>query len=143
MMKANLKYTHIEANKFSEPHEHVTINNNSTITQVEIVDGVLSVGFLFKSMYEPKIGEIKIEGNILIKDSADKLDAVVEEWNASGQKNLPVDIAEEIHNYILSNCVTETVIIAREIQLPSPIPLPRISLKNKVKNKEETNSYIR
>lgn len=142
-MKISLRYNSIEANKFNEAQGHVTVNNNSTITDVETIEGKLSVGFLFKSKYEPNVGEIRITGETLVEDSKENIERAVKEWDESGQKNLPLDMAEEIHNFIIFNCVTETVLLAREIQLPSPIPIPKLSMKDTKKEKEDTGSYIR
>ncbi|MBN2014668.1 MAG: hypothetical protein JW778_05765 [Candidatus Altiarchaeota archaeon] len=143
MIKISVRYDSIEANKFNEPQGYITVNNNSTITDVERVEGRLSIGFTFKSKYEPDIGEVKITGKTIVEDSEEKMEKAVKEWDKSGQKNLPLDMAEEIHNFIIFNCVTETVILAREIQLPSPIPMPKVAMKDKNKEKEDTGNYIR
>lgn len=142
MMKIRLRYTSISATKIAEPSGRVEIHNNSTITNVESVGATISVGFSFTSTYEPKIGEIKIVGNIKISTQKEKAEEVLREWENSGKKNLPLDFAEDIHNNIIFNCINEAVLLAREIQLPPPIPMPRISIKEKPKEKEDT-SYIR
>lgn len=141
-MKIDLKYTEIGAKRFSEARGRINVNNNSTITSVDLVDDKVSIEFLFTSSYEPNVGEIRIKGNILVSDSKENIERTVKEWKESGQKNLPADMAEDVHNAIISNCVIETVILAREIQLPSPVPVPKISMKDKEK-REGTESYIR
>jgi len=141
-MKIDLKYTEIGAKRFSEAKGRINVNNNSTITSVDLVDDKVSIEFLFISSYEPNVGEIRIKGNISLSDSKENIERTVKEWEESGQKNLPADMAEDVHNAIISNCVIETVILAREIQLPSPMPVPKISMKDKEK-REGTESYIR
>ncbi len=142
-MKIDLKYTEIEAKRFSEAKGRVNVSNNSTITSVTQAGDKASIDFVFTSSYEPNVGEIRIKGNIRVSDSKENVERVVKEWEESGQKNLSTDMAEDIHNVIISNCVIETVILAREIQLPSPVPIPRISMKGKEKSREGTESYIR
>jgi hypothetical protein len=142
-MKVNLTYTSLEVNKSSEPVGHVEINNNSSINSVERVDGKVAVGFSFTSTYEPNVGAIKITGKLTVDDSPENMERAVKEWEASGKRNLPADIAENIHNSIIFNCVTEAVILAREIQLPPPMPMPHISITDKQKQQEETGNYIR
>jgi hypothetical protein len=142
-MKVDLRYTEIGAKRLGEASGRVNVNNNSTITSLSQVEGKLSLQFLFTSSYEPNVGEIRIRGDILVSDSEKNIEKAVRAWEESGQKNLPVDMAEDVHNAIISNCVVETVILAREIQLPSPVPLPRISMKDREKQREETESYIR
>jgi hypothetical protein len=142
-MNINLKYTSLEVSKKAEPVGHVEINNNSSITSVESVEGKVAVGFSFTSIYEPNVGAIKITGKLTIDDSPENMERAVKEWEASGRKNLPADIAENIHNSIIFNCVTEAVILAREIQLPPPMPMPHITITDKLKQHEETGNYIR
>lgn len=142
-MEIDLRYTEIEARRFGEARDRVNVNNNSTITAVSRVDDKMSLEFVFTSSYEPDVGEIKIKGRLLVSDSEENIRAAMEAWEESGQKNLPRDMAENVHNLIISNCVIETVILSREIQLPSPVPMPRISMKDKEKPGSETESYIR
>ena len=72
-----------------------------------------------------------------MKGEKEKIDAAYTQWVESEKKHLPKDIAERIHNLILFNSITESVIIARELQLPSPIPMPRVNIADK-----QDTSYI-
>ena len=142
-MRIDLRYTEIGARRFGEAKGRININNNSTITSVDLIDDKVSIEFLFTSSYEPNVGEIRIKGNILVSDSKENIERTIKEWGRSGRKNLPADIAEDIHNAIISNCIMETVILAREIQLPSPVPVPKVSMKDRERSREGTESYIR
>ncbi len=101
----------------------------------------LAVGCVVKSAYEPNVGEIRLEGLVTISDTEEKVTGALNFWEESGKKNLPEDLAESIHNYIIMNCMTETVVISREVHLPSPIPAPRVAVKKKEEG--DTESYIR
>ena len=136
-METFLRYTGIDANKFKNPEGPVNINNNSSISGVEKKGEGLIVEFSFTSKYEPDVGEIKLKGEVAVKGEKEKIDAAYTQWVESEKKHLPKDIAERIHNLILFNSITESVIIARELQLPSPIPMPRVNIADK-----QDTSYI-
>lgn len=146
-MHADLKYKNLEAKRFLPVSGPVNINNNSTLTAVSKVDEKLEINFVFSSNYQPNIGLIRIEGDLLLSDSKESVDRAIKEWENSGKKNLPTDIAEKVHNIILSNCIAGAVILSREIHLPPPIPTPHVSIGQKgiqsSESKKETESYIR
>jgi hypothetical protein len=142
-MEIRLKYSSIAANKSAEPSGHVEITNNSTLTKVDAAAGGISVGFSFTSTYAPNVGEIRITGDVTVTGPEENIAEALRQWEASGRKDLPVGIAEDIHNLILFNCVTEATLMAKEIQLPPPMPMPRVSISDKPKQKEDTGNYIR
>ncbi len=145
-MKIELRYRNLEVKRFGESSGSVNINNNSTLTSVERVEGKVSVNFVFSTNYDPGIGVIRIEGNLSFSDTEENMKRALEEWKKSGGKNLPVDLAEKVHNTILSNCVVQATLLSKEVQLPPPIPMPNVSIgkkEDKVEVKGETNNYIR
>jgi len=145
-MKIELRYRNLEVKRFSESSGSVNINNNSTLTSVERVEDKVSVNFVFSTNYDPGIGVIRIEGNLSFSDTEENMERAMDEWKKSGGKNLPVDLAEKVHNTILSNCVVQATLLSKEVQLPPPIPMPNVSIgkkEDKAEVKGETNNYIR
>jgi hypothetical protein len=150
-MNIQLNVKNIEARKFADVKGPININNNSTVTGVSGSGDTLNVSFIFSCRYEPNIGIIKIEGDVSIADSEESTKTALDEWEGSGKKNLPPEIAEKLHNVILSNCMVGATIISKEIRLPAPIPTPKISLeKSDVKESkhhteidEDIQCYIR
>lgn len=127
----------------------LNIHNNSTIKSVSKIEGRLTVDFAFTCTYEPGIGLIRIEGDLSIQDSEENIDRAIKEWEKGG-RNLPTDLAEKVHNTILSSCIVESVILTKDVGLPAPIPTPNISLSKKegqetktAANNGNTQSYIR
>lgn len=134
-MNTTANYKAIEARKFrSEINGQIQISSKNTITNVTKVENGLSVGFVFTNSYEPDIGFIRIEGEIFIPLSPEEADNTIKEWKSSGKKRLPEEMAETVHNSIISNCIMEAAIISREIQLPPPFPIPHIQI-----GKEQTS----
>lgn len=140
-----VRYNSIEVRRYAPAISgQVNINNNSTVTNVDEVDGKLSVGFVFSSSYEPNIGLIRMEGELLVTESKENVERALDEWKKTGKKNLPEDIAEKTHNAILSNCIVEATILSREVQLPPPIPTPQVKMgKGDGDAGVDTQSYIR
>jgi hypothetical protein len=85
----------------------------------------ISMQFDFTTSYTPKIGEIKIEGELLYM--AEKNKEVLEEWQKG--ERLPEDISMEVFNYLFKRCLLKVANIAEDLQLPAPIPFPKIKQK--------------
>ena len=66
----------------------VNINNNASIKNVEITEIDVGKGkqpaarftFEFKASYEPNIGFIQLEGEVIWTDKKETIDALVKEW---------------------------------------------------------------
>ncbi len=139
-MNFSITFRNLDARRVGVTTGQVNINNNSTITSVQEVDGRLSIGFAFSCNYEPNIGLVRVEGEVMVDDSKEKVEKAVDEWNNSGRKKLPKEIAEKVHNVILSNCIIEASILARDVKLPAPVPMPKVNLE---RDTEADTSYIR
>jgi len=142
---SSVTYKTLEARRFGVVNQPVNINNNSTVTNVTADGENLNISFVFSSSYEPNIGIVRIEGELSLKETKDVVSKVVSSWKESQYKNIPSEIAEKIHNSILSNCIVEASILAREISLPVPLPAPSINMGNKAGAQSviDTQHYIR
>ena len=88
---------------------------------------VLSLAFEFVTNYDPKVGEIKIGGNLLyLTDDNKKL---LKQWGK--EKKLPEKPSLEILNYLFRRCLLKVSNIAEDLQLPPPLPMPTIKPKAK------------
>ncbi|MBD3389151.1 MAG: hypothetical protein GF416_08660 [Candidatus Altiarchaeales archaeon] len=137
-MDISLSFKSLDARRHGGSQQHVNINNNSTITNVSGDEGRLTVSFAFSSNYEPNIGSVRIEGDLVVEGDAELVEKAVQEWGDSNSRNLPKELAEQVHNTILTNCIIEASVLARDVKLPSPVPMPQVKLKD-----NETQSYIR
>lgn len=135
----------VEAKRTSKnPPQPMNISNNSTLTAVSKAGDKLSVGFKFMCNYEPDVGFIRVEGEVLVEGPAENIDKALEEWAKSNGKNLPREMAEHVHNVILTNCIVEATVLSREVRLPAPIPLPRVAINNEAPVSDyDVSHYIR
>lgn len=151
MNSINIKFRNLEIKRLAGQIDGpVNIHNNSTLRAVSRIEGQLVADFSFSCNYEPGIGLIRIEGDVIVRDSEENIERALKEWEKGG-KNLPSDIAERIHNAILSSCTVESVVLSKEVGLPAPIPTPAISLTKREETGtkpgrpcgDDTKSYIR
>lgn len=107
----------------------VRIDHNSTVTVVkEAQPGTASVEFRYTASYGAA-GIITIEG-ALVWEGTPAFDAskLTETWRQSAQ--MPPEVASEIHTVVMRVCVPEAVGIAKNLQLPPPIPLPQVKFQD-------------
>lgn len=122
----------------------VNINNNAAIKQIEKTDimmgakkqDALKFVFEFKSDYEPNLAYIMLIGDVLWMDKQEQIEDIKKQWDAS--KKISPEIMTAVINTILARCTVEALILSRELNLPSPIPVPRIQINNEVQ--EQKNS---
>jgi hypothetical protein len=92
----------------------------------ELSEREASVDFRFTANYravEEVVGLIRIEGRIVYEGQARNL---VRQWTSTNQ--MPNEVANEIHTVIMNNCIPEAVMIARDLRLPPPIPMPTVNI---------------
>jgi len=110
----------------------VSIKNNVTIKDVEETNlafgkekqNALKILFEFASKYEPKIGSILIEGNLMFMGESKKVKEILNGW--SKDKKIPKDAMSAILNNILTRCNIQALILSQDVNLPPPIPLPKV-----------------
>jgi len=129
-MNVTARYKAIEARRFESGTnlQTIQITSKSTLNYLAKAENGLSVGFVFVSNYEPNIGFIRIEGEIYIAANPEEANKALKEWESSENKHLPQEMAETVHNSIITNCMMETAVISREINLPPPFPIPHVQL---------------
>ncbi len=115
----------------------ISISNNIGITNVIEAKvpfandkmKCIKVEFKFESKYEPDVAIISLEGDILYMLPTESADNLMTSW--STKKNLSGDLIQPIMNAILSKANVEALILSKELNLPSPIPLPKVNIQNK------------
>ncbi|HTY46541.1 MAG TPA: hypothetical protein VEH08_02270 [Methanomassiliicoccales archaeon] len=127
MQVKSFEITGIEAKRFSKPGEklnNIRIDHNSTVTQIaKVADDVVVADFRFTANYVG-LGYIKIEGQVLVQG---EVGDVLGEWQR--MNSMPPDFANLVHNTVVPNCIPTAMLIARDIRLPPPVPMPRINVQ--------------
>lgn len=112
----------------------VNINNNVGIKNLEetklninTTKKALKMEFEFTSKYEPNIGDILLEGDVVYLIDKDKAEEVIKNWKKN--KKLEKDIMTDVLNNVLAKCNIEALILSKDMNLPPPIPLPKVGDK--------------
>lgn len=131
--------TSIDARRFTkhgEKHKNIRIDHNSSVTLVtELNDKEAKVDFRFTANYAG-LGMIRIEGSLIYEGDALSL---TKQWSTNN--NMPDNVAGEIHTTIMNNCIPEAMLLARDIRLPPPIPMPKVNIRGKKKGSGEPGGY--
>ncbi|NMC77044.1 MAG: hypothetical protein GYA60_07120 [Candidatus Methanofastidiosa archaeon] len=116
--------TGIEAKRFirvDEGSPSVSISSNITLTDAYLNNtNNLFVEFVFCCNYTPNVCSLKIEG-VFIYEGSDK-EEIISEWKE--KKRLDSGRFLFVHNSILYRCFIEAVGISKDINVPSPVPIP-------------------
>ncbi|HIH38580.1 TPA: hypothetical protein HA245_06575 [Candidatus Woesearchaeota archaeon] len=128
-------FTTIHVEKKGNPKGKVDISNNVRILSIQKKDMSWSrddqeglvFAFEFISGYEPNMGIIKLEGEVLYLIDKAKAKKVIDEW--AKDKKISPEITENVLNTVLTKCNIEALILSQQINLPPPIPLPKVAHK--------------
>ncbi len=101
---------------------------------------ILRVAFDYLCSYEPKVGFLNIRGNMFILVDKKSGDKILENWK--DKKSLPKDVLEFVINVVLQRCTIDAINFAQKLNLPSPVPLPKVKVNVQDKNeaKKSDNS---
>ncbi|SRR3989338_4226377 len=108
----------------------VKINNNVSIKDVEDMSFALEgkkglkFTFDFTCNYEPDLGKIEVEGQVLFVDETATIENVKKAWEKG--KKIPMDVMEQIVNGALHKGNIQAIKISEDVSLPSPLPLPKV-----------------
>jgi hypothetical protein len=132
MAVIGLNLNSIQAKKQSAvPRQDIKVNSTPMITGVKEIDlpnlskKALSIDFEFITRYEPSFASITIEGSLLYL--ADNGKELVSEF--AKNKKLPEKPSMEVLNYLFRHCLLKASILAEDLQLPPPMPMPKITPK--------------
>ena len=141
MTVVGYNFTKMDVEKTGPASGKVNIGNNVAIKDIGEAD--LSIGtekqkaikfmFEFVSKYEPKVGHIMLGGEVLYLETADKVKKIIDDWKKS--KRVEKALMSNILNTVLSKCNVQALILSQDVNLPSPIPLPKVKMDTAEKEK--------
>jgi hypothetical protein len=95
-------------------------------------EDMLEVPFVFTISYNPGVAQISLKGQSLVNGTEDELDEILE-THKKKQPPPPV-VLQSISNVVF----LESVLICRSLNIPPPIPLPKIAPAQKQERPEPT-----
>lgn len=86
----------------------------------------VSFTFDFIVTYDPKVGQLLINGQVLYYGTDKQINEILDSWKAS--KKVPPDVSLEVVNIILARCNVKALELAEDVNLPPHIPLPKLEV---------------
>ena len=132
MAIAGFSFNKILIERKTYPKDKVNISSNVNINNISETSLGFASGsqksvkfaFIFTVDYEPDIGRVTLNGEVTYLDSEDKIKAILDGWKKN--KQAPKEVMTEVLNTILGKSNVEAIFLTREVNLPPPIPLPRV-----------------
>ena len=139
MAIAGFGFTKINVEKKETVKGKINIKNNVGIVNLETTEvpfgnakqKVLKFTFEYKTIYEPDIGSMVFEGNLLDIQDEKTIKQVMDVWKK--EKKIDNKILEPVINSLLGRCNVESLILSREVNLPPPVPLPKVQVAQQSK----------
>jgi len=141
-------FTKLSAEKNDAIKGKIDINNNVTIKDIK--EDTISLGkdsqniikfiFEFTSKYEPAVGNILFEGELLYMEDPKKIKEILSSWKKD--KKIQKELMGGLLNAILTKCNIQALILSQEINLPPPIPMPKVQVADNAKSSETDKSYM-
>jgi len=131
-------FTKIAAERKRSMSGQVKVNNNVKLKELseakigigEGAQQAIRVSFLFVSEYQPNMASLSMDGDVLILLAKADADKLMNGWSA--KKELPSGVASRLMNHILDRCNIQALLLAKDLNLPSPVPLPRVNVSPKI-----------
>lgn len=135
MAIVGFSFNKIHVEKKGASKGKINISNNVKMKSVEKAElsfkpekqEGISFRFEFNSVYEPEAGSIELEGELIYLAKKEDAKAILDEWKKS--KKVKKEVMSTILNTILSKCNIQALLLSREINLPPPVPLPKVNAK--------------
>ena len=132
MAIVGFNFTKILVEKKTGIKGKVDIKNHVSVKSLESTDislgtskdKALKFSFEFTSEYTPVIGHIALTGELLYMTDSSTHDDILKNWKKN--KDVPKETMGEILNVILMRCNVEALILSRDVNLPPPIPMPKL-----------------
>lgn len=136
MISVRVFVKNISAENFwdiGKPIPPVQIATNLNVVGIDKKgEDMLEVPFVFTINYSPAVAQINLKGKSHVRGTKDELQQILKDQKEKKPPS-PV-IIQSISNVVF----LESVIICRTLNIPPPIPLPKISPASKKKRSEPT-----
>ncbi|MBR9701252.1 hypothetical protein GOV11_05295 [Candidatus Woesearchaeota archaeon] len=126
-------FTKIFAERRKAAVGKINITNNISLRDVKETKiglggnrAAISVLWAFQSKYGPDVADVKMEGEVLILEDPKKAEELIKEWKTN--KRLPPALAQTVMNHVLDRCNIQSLLLSKDLNLPSPVPLPKVKV---------------
>ena len=89
----------------------------------------VKVSFTYTVKYDPDIGSIELQGDIMFMQEQKVIDKLLKDWQEKQQ--LPKKVSSNLVNSIMQKCTIQAMIMTKDIGLPPPMPMPKVKSSTK------------
>jgi hypothetical protein len=136
MVNVRVFVNNISAENFWEigkPIPPIQIATNLNVVGINKKDeDLLEVPFVFTINYSPAVAQISLKGKSHVTGTKDELEQILKDHKE--KKHPPPIVMQSISNIVF----LESVILCRSLNIPPPIPLPKIPTGTQKKRSEPT-----
>lgn len=135
MAIVGFNFMKVSAERKHAPGGKISIKPNIVVKNVSQTDLALGktkenglvFSFEYKFSYEPGVGEILMAGEVFYMNDSKKTKEILDGWTKN--KKLAPEVLSEILGAATQRCNVESILLSREVNLPSPIRLPNLVVK--------------
>lgn len=135
MSVVGIQFNKIVIDKKSPAKGKVNVNNNVAVKDVHKTDltfgnskqNALQFDFEFRVHYDPGIADLTFNGFLTYFEKPEVIEEILKAWKKD--KKVPKEVMTPVLNSILAKCNIEALILSREVNLPPPMPMPKVDLK--------------
>lgn len=137
MVQMRVHVNNISAERFldaEKPIPNLKIGTNINLVKInKKEENLLEIPFVFTANYTPLVAKISLKGEVYVRGSKEELKKIQKEYK---EGKLPLsDIVQSVSNVSF----IESVIVCRSLNIPPPMPLPKIPEVNEKKPSKPTN----
>ena len=134
MAVVGFSFTKVNAEKKQPVKGKISINNNVTVKNIEEIS--LAIGkdqkglkfsFEFTAKYDPEVANINLDGEVVYMAKADEAKDILAKWKK--EKKIAPGVMGKVLNTALAKCNIQALILSNDLNLPAPIPLPKVGVK--------------
>ena len=134
MAVVGFSFTKVNAEKKQPVKGKISINNNVTVKNIEEIS--LAIGkdqkglkfsFEFTAKYDPEVANINLDGEVVYMAKADEAKDILAKWKK--EKKIAPGVMGKVLNTALAKCNIQALILSNDLNLPAPIPLPKVGIK--------------
>ncbi len=135
MTVLGLGFQKLVVERLGAAKDKVNIQSNANVTEVDKMEfdaagkpqPALKFTFQFTTDYQPEIAKITIIGDVVWFDKPEEIEKLLKGWKKD--KKIPKEVMTPVLNNILAKSNVEALVLSRELNLPPPIPLPKVEVK--------------
>jgi hypothetical protein len=132
MSIVGFNFTKLSGEKTGGLSGKININNNVMFTDAKQIkvnvgqsDGAgLLIKFKYVCEYKPKVGNLSLEGDVILMEKEEDVKAAVDSWKKD--KKVGPELTRQVMSHILNKSTVQAIILTRDLGLPAPIPLPKV-----------------